>query len=72
MLVWVTRDKGWHSPWVEVWYEKPKYIGPNVVSGSWEGRFAFRIDSRAFKAMFKFTPRKGSCQQRNIKLEKVQ
>ena len=66
MKVWVTRDKkDSHLNWlIVIWQEKPVWNG---YSDGW----VMEVKVTGFKALFGFTPRKGSCQQYNLTLTKI-
>lgn len=68
MLVWVTRDKT-DSGDICIWKSKPALLRSMFAIGSDVGDDDFRVG--AFKKLFGFTPRKGSCKQMELSLKEV-
>lgn len=67
MKVWISRDKTWQHNLVRFWGAEPSkgvegdYNGTSVVDD---------IRLSEFKHIFKWTPRKGSCEQVELNIER--
>ena len=76
MKVWVTRDKGVAGNCIVIWDIKPKLDGaywePPKRNGYYEwGKVSEELATEAFKRLFGFTPRKGSCKQYELTLKEI-
>lgn len=72
MKVWITRDSDFPDRQLLAWSEKPRSQRPR--GAWWVGRrlpiAEFHIPY--FKALFGFTPRKGTCKQYELTLKEIE
>lgn len=78
MVVWVTRDKA-NSSMVAVWDCKGEdllcnFYGQYELEGDSKGIEIdhFYMESRFFKQRFGFTPKKGSCEEMEMTLTRIE
>jgi len=74
MKVFVTRDKaGIESDIVHIRLRKPEKASTGIKGNFYfYGTHVFKTTKRLFKQCYGYTPKKGSCEQRNLTLTPIE